>query len=241
MDLALGREDQRVDLYKVSVAFDITGVQLLGNGDCTVASLGVQIRTVDPLSSNLVGETVDRVNPDLADLLGGRGGNLFDVHATFGTEHAQVLFCSTIECEAHVVLLGDIRGSFDPQPFDDVALDVKAEDVGCVLAHCIHVGRELNAAQLAPATGQHLRLHHHRSPEALGRSHRFVDGKGNFACRNWHAVLGEELFALILEQIHHSSFGKGLKTRVAGWDVARRRREPSFAPTQLPQWADELS
>ena len=70
MDLALGREDQRVDLYEVSVAFDVTGVQLLGNGDCAVASIGVQVCAVDPLRSNFVGETVDRVNPDLADLLG---------------------------------------------------------------------------------------------------------------------------------------------------------------------------
>ena len=49
----------------------------------------------------------------------------------------------TVEREAGVVLLVDVGGVLDPDPLDEVALDVHAEDVPGVLAHLVGVDASL--------------------------------------------------------------------------------------------------
>ena len=53
-------------------------------------------------------------------------GDLLDLDAALGREHAEVQLGRPVEGEAGVVLLGDVRGVLDPQPVHDVALDVHA-------------------------------------------------------------------------------------------------------------------
>ena len=117
-------------------------------------------------------------------------------------EHAEVLLLRAVEGEAGVVLLGDVGGDLDPDGLDDVALDVEAEDVAGVLADLVDVGRQLHAAGLAAATDVDLGLDDHRVADALGDGHGLVDGGAGFAVADGDAVLGEELLALVLEEIH---------------------------------------
>ena len=85
---------------------------------------------------------------------------------------------------------------------DGEALDVHAEDGAGVLLELHPILRELDAAGLAAATDQHLRLHHNGVAELLARRHRFLDGRGWLAIGHGHAVLREELLSLIFEKVH---------------------------------------
>ena len=83
-----------------------------------------------------------------------------------------------------------------------MAVDVEAEDVRGVLANGIDIGGEFHAARLAAATGVDLRLDHHRGAEFFGGSDGLIDRECHLAGAHRHPILGEELLALILEQIH---------------------------------------
>ena len=66
----------------------------------------------------------------------------------------------------------------DPDPLDDVALDVHAEDVPGVRAHLVGVVGELDAARLAAAADLHLGLDDDRIAGGFGGGDRLVDGVG---------------------------------------------------------------
>ncbi len=103
-------------------------------------------------------EPVDRVDVQLDDRVGIRLGDRLDLDAALGRQHQEVLLGGTVEREAGVVLLVDVGGVLDPDPLDEVALDVHPEDVPGVLADLGLVVGELDAAGLAAATDLHLRL-----------------------------------------------------------------------------------
>ncbi len=62
--------------------------------------------------------------------------------------------------------------------------------------------RQLDAAGFAPATGVHLGLDHHRTAQLVGRGHGLVHGGGQPPVADGDVEAGEELLALILEEIH---------------------------------------
>jgi len=55
MHLALGGKDERIDLDEVGVAIGVGGVQLLGDCDRAIASLRIEVGTIDPLSGEFIG------------------------------------------------------------------------------------------------------------------------------------------------------------------------------------------
>ncbi len=65
--------------------------------------------------------------------------------------------------------------------------------------------RELDAACLATAPDQHLRLDYAGVAELLGGGRRLLDRLGGPALRYGNSVLGEELLALVLEQVHEAA------------------------------------
>src|SRR5438477_7696409 len=87
---------------------------------------------------------------------------LLDVDTTLRRQHAEVLLRGPIKGERRVVLLRDVRRMFDPDPPDDMTLDVHAEDVRRVGANLGGVRRELDPAGLASPTDLDLRLHDDR-------------------------------------------------------------------------------
>ena len=113
-------------------------------------------------------EPVDRVDVEPHDRVGVLLGDLLDLDAALGRQHQQVLLRRPVEGEAGVVLLGDVGRVLDPDPLDDVALDVHPEDVPGVGAHLVGVVGELDAAGLAAAADLHLRLDDDRIAGRVG-------------------------------------------------------------------------
>ena len=73
------------------------------------------------------------------------------------------------------------------------------------------------APGLAPAADLHLRLHHHRHAQLLGRGYRFLHGARHPAGRSGHTMRDEEFLRLVLVQIHVVSL-----TGAVGRPLARR-------------------
>ena len=203
--LAVGREDQRVDLDQVGVAFDVAAVQVHQDGHRPVPGLGVQAGLVDQAAGVGLGEPDRRIDVHAGDGRRVLLGHRFDLDAALGRHHGEVLLGRPVEGEAGVVLLGDVRGVLDPQAVHDVALDVEAEDVAGVQAHLVGVGGQLDAAGLPPPADLHLGLDDDRVAGLLGCGHRLIDGVGDAAGGHRDAVAGEVLLALVFEQIHARS------------------------------------
>ena len=165
-------------------------------------AVGVELGGRHPGPGGVLGEAVDRVDPDLGDGVGVLLGHRLDLHAALGREHPEVLLGRAVEGEAGVVLLGDVGRELDPDDLDGVALDVHAEDVPGVGAHLVGVVGELDAAGLAAAAHLHLGLHHHRVADALGGGDGVVDGGDGLAGADRDPVAREELLALVLVEVH---------------------------------------
>ena len=150
-----------------------------------------------------------------------RLGDLLDVHAAHPREHRQQLLLGAVEDDRGVVLGVDLRGLLDPDLVDGEAADVHAEDRLGVLPRLVAVVGDLDPAGLAALADPHLRLDHARVADLLRGLDGGVDGVGVAAVGHRHAVLGEELLALVLEQV-----------QVAGaYPTARRAAGPSGGAT----------
>ena len=129
-------------------------------------------------------------------------GQLLDLHAALEGGQAQERAVGPVEQERHVVLGGDVAGRGDQDLPGDVALDVQPEDVPGVGPDVVDGLGELHPAGLAPAADLHLRLHHHRQTQVFGRLDRLVHRPGDLPRRGRHSMRGEQLFRLVLVQIH---------------------------------------
>ena len=67
------------------------------------------------------------------------------------------------------------------------------------------VGGELHAAGLAAAADQHLGLDDDRIADLVRRGDGVLDGRHGLAVGDPQAVAGEQLLALVLEQIHRGA------------------------------------
>jgi hypothetical protein len=196
------REDQRVDLGQVAVTVHVAAVELEQNVDGPVLGGRIEIALRHPGPAAILAQPVDGVDGQAGDGFWAVLGDLFDLHAARGAQHAEVELGAPVEGETGVVLLGDVAGVFDPHPAHDVTLDVHAQDVAGVHADGVGVRRELDPARLAPAPDLDLGLDHHRVPDPFGHGQRLPDGLGHPARGHGDAVAGEVLLALVLEQVH---------------------------------------
>ena len=129
-DLALGRDDQRVDLAEHRVALHEAAVELADD----VEQLLLLVRVVDPgavdQAPRLVGlVALERVDVQARERIGVLLGDLLDLDPALGREHEQRLLRAAVEGDREVVLLGDLRGLLDPELAHDVAVDVEPEDL----------------------------------------------------------------------------------------------------------------
>src|SRR5262249_13994637 len=95
----------------------------------------------------------------------------------------------------------DLRGALDPEPADDVAADVEAQDLAREPLGVVRVGRELDAARLSPAARQHLRLHHDRAADVGGGRACLVPGRRHSSRCGGDSEAREQLLALMLVEV----------------------------------------
>ena len=147
-------------------------------------------------------EAEQRVDVQAGDRVRVVVGDLLDVHPALRREHHERLLGRAVEDDRRVVLGGDVGGRLDPDLVDGEAADVHAEDRAGVLLGLAAVLGDLDAAGLAAAADQHLRLDHAGVADLVGGGDRLLDGGGGRAGGHRDAVAGEELLALVLEEVH---------------------------------------
>ena len=226
-------QDQRVDLGEVAVALGEAAVELDEDvGGAVERPLG-QLRVDAGLAGRREVEAVDRVDVQHDDRVGVGLGDGLDLDATLGGQHQEVLLGRAVEGEAGVVLLVDVARVLDPDPLDEMALDVHAEDVPGVLADLVGVVGELDAAGLAAATDLHLGLDDDGVAGLVGLRDRLVDGVGHATPADRDVVAGEVLLALVLEEIHVGVLAF-LVIRSGVFSRFRVRRAPARARDRWP-------
>ena len=105
------------------------------------------------------------------------------------------------------------------------------------VTHVVNCRGELDATSLAPPTGVDLGLDHDRGAETFGGGHRLVHREGDLTLGDGHAVAGEELLSLILEQIHPVA-----SRRFQSACIRRRRPvDPRLGSGWASRWGDVTS
>ena len=161
----------------------------------------------------------DRLRRFLSDLL--------DVHPSARREQDERSLGGAIQDDRGVVLRSDRRRTFDPQLVHRQAADVHAEDRARLLARLCLVCRDLDPAEFAPATDLDLRLDRARIADLVGGGDRGFAVCRDPALRHGYAVAGEQLLALVLEEIHQ-------RARTLN-DVHNCRRAPVTGRSLLPR------
>jgi len=198
----VGRDDQRIDLDQHRLLGHKGRVELgQERGDPGHEVEGNPGGEGQPAAVKSL-EADQRVHVEGGQRLRLLRGHALDVDAAPGREHDQRRFGAAVEDDGGVVLVGDLHRLSHPDLVDGEPADVHAEDRGRVLTGLLLVTGELDPARLAPAARQHLRLDHARIAELAGRRDRLGDGGHRASGLKRDPVAGEQLLALVLEEIH---------------------------------------
>jgi hypothetical protein len=201
-DLALRRDDERVDLGERAPVLDERLVELLHDLARRARLLRVLVQEEAELL-RLEGEkTVARVDAEVLDLLGRRRGDFLDVDAAGGADHEDGLLGRAVDDDPDVRLGADVGGLGDEHLLDGQALDVHAEDRLRLLARRLGRRAVLHAAGLAAAADVDLRLHHDGLPDAAGDGLGLVRRRRHLAGRDRHAVAAKHILRLVLVNVH---------------------------------------
>ena len=205
--LAVAGDDQRVDLDEHRLLGDERVVELGEQRADRAHDVGVDAGLEREPAGVEVLEAEQRVDVQARDRRRVARRDLLDVHAALRGEHHQRALGRAVEDDRRVVLGGDVRGGLDPHLVDGQPADVHADDRLGVLLGLGAVLGDLDAAGLAAAADLHLRLDDARIADLVGRRDGLLDGGGGRAGGHGHAVTGEQLLALVFEQVHG---GRGL-------------------------------
>ncbi len=132
-------------------------------------------------------------------------GNDFDLDATFGRKHEEMLLRAAVERVGGVVLLGNVGGVRHKQAMDDMALDVHVEDVPGMETNLIGIFRELDTSGLATAANLYLGLDDDGITGRLGHLDGGLDVVGDATGRDREPEPGELGTALVLEQVQRKT------------------------------------
>ena len=146
-----------------------------------------------------------RVDRDPGQRLGPLDRELLDLHAALDRGHGQEGAVGPVEQVGEVVLLGDVAGLGHHHLVDDVPLDVQPEDVLGARLGVVGVVGELDAAGLAAAADLDLRLDDDGRGDLARDRLRLLGRLGDATGEHGHAVRGEQVTRLVLEQIHEQA------------------------------------
>ena len=203
LHLALGRHDQRVDLAEHRVELDEGAVELLDDrGDLLLLGRILDAAAVDEPPRDPRLEALERVDVEPDERVGVLLRHLLDLDAALSREHEERLLRTAVEGDREVVLALDVRGLLDPERADDVAVDVEPEDVARLRLGVRGIVGELDAACLAAAAGQYLRLDDDGAAELLGRVARLLGRSREPSVGDRDPDSPEEILALVLVKVH---------------------------------------
>ena len=171
-------------------------------------------------------ETNERVRVLLRDLL--------DLDAALRREHEERLLRAAVERDGEVVLSLDVRRLLDPELADDVAVDVEPEDVACLRLGVGGIVGELDAAGLAAAAGEHLRLDDDGAAELLGRLARLLRRRREPAVRDRDPDAPEEILALVLVKVHRRRTLTARRRWTAQFSAVARSTDRCRSSSLLP-------
>ena len=203
LHLAVGRDDERVDLAEHRVELDERLVELLDDrGDLLLLARILDAGAVDEAPRHPRLEALGRVDVQPDERVRVLLGDLLDLDAALRREHEERLLRAAVERDREVVLLRDVGCLLDPELADDVAADVETEDVARLRLRVGRIVGELDAAGLAAAARQHLRLDDDRAAERRRRGAGFLRRDGEPPVGDGDADAAEELLPLVLVEIH---------------------------------------
>ena len=199
---AVARDDQRVDLDEHRLLGREGVIEAAEQRADRAHDVGVDAGLEGEPAGVEVLEAEQRVDVQAGDRVRVVVGDLLDVHPALRGEHHERLLGRAVEDDRRVVLGGDVGGRLDPDLVHGEAADVHPEDRASVLLGLAAVLGDLDAAGLAAAADQHLRLDHARVADVVGGGDRLLDGRRGGAGRHRDAVAREQLLALVLEEVH---------------------------------------
>ena len=199
---AVGGHDQRVDLDQQRLGVDERAVGLLDDPAHLADLVGRDAgRGAEP--GDVAGQQPgQRIDVPAHQQLRRLGGHPLDLDAALGRQHQQRALGAAIEGDREVVLARDLGRALDPHPANGVALDVHAEDLRRLALGLIRPVRQLDAAGLAAAADQHLRLDDHLTADLLSRPASLRRCGCQGAVGYGDAEPLEQLLALVFVQIH---------------------------------------
>ena len=159
--------------------------------------------------------------------------DLFDFHAAGLRGHEDHLRTRAVEHNAQIQLAGDSRAGFNQQPLHSlpggaglVRHQLHAENLLRVLFRFAPRLCQLHAAALAATPGVDLRLHHHDpmpgAEELLRRGVCLLKGGRHLPVRDRHTVAAQNLFRLVLVNLHEAPSKVRQTCSVSQPMVARR-------------------
>src|SRR5262249_36493410 len=130
LHLALGRDDQRIDLAEHRVELDERAIELLDDrGDLLLLGWIVDTAAVNKPTSDPRLEALERIDVEADERVGVLLRDLLDLDTALRGEHEERLLRASVERDREVVLALDVRGLLDPERAHHVAVDVEPEDV----------------------------------------------------------------------------------------------------------------
>ena len=158
--VVLADHGERVDLHEVGVDRDHRPQQALGDRGARLP-----VRPEPDLERQLARRVVRQAEQGIGVLVDDRLGvvdrDLLDLDAALGGPDEHQATGGSIEHDREVVLLDDLRGRADEHAPDREALDLEREDLRRDVLGLVRVTGEPDAAGLAAATDEDLRLDHH--------------------------------------------------------------------------------
>ena len=209
-DLARTRQDQRVDFGQRRIGFPVGFVQALQVG----ARVGDRFFRHADLAGDvvglLIGQADRRFDRDAVDFFRVAVRDFFDVHAAFRRGHQHDFLGDAVGDHRHVQFFLDVRAFFDQQAAHFLAFraglvghQLHAHDLVRVFAYLFDRLGDFHATALAAAASMDLRLDDpDRAAQLFSCFHGLIHRHARNAARNGHSELSEDLFALILMDLH---------------------------------------
>jgi len=198
LERAVAEDGERIDLRQAGIDAHVAVVQALADLGELAEQFPREADADADVARLVLAHAQAGVNGHRNNLFGGRRGHLLDVHSARAGGHHSHAASRAVQHHAQVQFRLDISSRIDQDLLHGQPLDVHAEDAPRDLLGLIGRLCQLDAAGLAAAAHQHLRLDDDRPAEALGDIACFLGRLSHLALGHGNPVLPENPLRLEL-------------------------------------------